>query len=230
MQRRKPRGSFNDIDESAVVKAAAWAWFEHCSGSDGKSIMPEFDLTRTCHAPYKPSRYKLEAMKNIANISGKESVTASSNPLLDTYEIESISRKLDQLIEFSGDRGKLHKGFLVGDVLGIKNMKEGGRGSDSDLEYRDKRSLPLKLHVPEDVRQQECVPLVDGNTNGRKKKNKNVRGGFWHRHAAICGRSEDVVNTQAFVVRHRRPEKGVYVRTGGPVVKARGELSAKEAL
>ncbi|KAM0957564.1 hypothetical protein ACFX2F_025894 [Malus domestica] len=208
MQRRKPRGSFNDIDESAVVKAAVWAWFEHVSVSDGESIMPEFDLRRACHAAYKPSRYKLEAMENIANISSKESVTASNKSLLDTYEIESISRKLDQLIEFSGDRSKLHKGFLVGHVLGIKNMKEGGRGSDSDLEYRDKRSLPLKLQVPEEVRQQECVPLMDGNTNGRKKRNQNVRGGFWHRHVAICGRSEDVVNTQAFVVRHRRPEKG----------------------
>ncbi|KAB2612333.1 hypothetical protein D8674_034649 [Pyrus ussuriensis x Pyrus communis] len=223
MQRRKPRGSFNDIDESAVVKAAAWAWFERGSCSDSKSIVPEFDLRRTCHAPYKPSRYKLEAMENIANISSKEdtefvklespSVTTSSNSLLDTYEIESISRKLDQLIEFSGDRDKVHKGFLVGDVLGTKNTKEGGRGLYSDLEYRDKSSFPVKLQVPEDVRQQESVPLMDGNANRRKKK-KNVRGGFWHRHAAICGNSEDVLNTQAFVVSRRRPEKGVYVRTG----------------
>ncbi|TQD94430.1 hypothetical protein C1H46_019981 [Malus baccata] len=198
MQRREPRGSFNDIDELAVVKAAAWAWFERGSCSDSKSTVPEFDLRRTCHAPYKPSRYKLEAMENIANISSKEgtefvklespSVTTSSNSLLDTYEIESISRKLDQLIEFSGDRDKVHKGFLVGDVL-------------------------VKLQVHEDVRQQESLPLMDGNANRRKKK-KNVRGGFWHRHAAICGNSEDVLNTQAFVVSRRRPEKGVYVRTG----------------
>ncbi|PQQ09569.1 uncharacterized protein Pyn_06811 [Prunus yedoensis var. nudiflora] len=58
---------------------------------------------------------------------------------------------------------------------------------------------------------------MDGKTNGRKNKNKNKNfTGFWHRHAAICGRSDDVLNTKPFVVSRRRlPEKGVYV----PVVK-----------
>ncbi|VVA32865.1 PREDICTED: MTR_3g065210 [Prunus dulcis] len=220
MERRKSRRSCND--KLALVKAAAWAWFQHGSGTDGKPVMPEFDVRRTCHAPYKPSRYKLEAML-ISNINkqgmefeGLKSPSVvesiSDHSLLDTYEIESISRKLDQLIESNGE-GKLSKGFLAGDVLGRNKAKPGGRGSNSDLECGDKCSLPLKLQAPnlvEDNRRQgRSESLMDGKTNGRKNKNKNFTG-FWHRHAAICGRSDDVLNTKAFVVSRRRPgEKGV---------------------
>ncbi|PQM42429.1 uncharacterized protein Pyn_31634 [Prunus yedoensis var. nudiflora] len=227
MERRKSKGSCND--ELALVKAAAWAWFQHGSGTDVKPVMPEFDVRRTCHAPYKPSRYKLEAMI-ISNINkqgmefeGLKSPSVvesnSDHSLLDTYEIECISRKLDQLIESSGDKGELSKGFLAGDVLGRNKAKPGGRGSNPDLECGDKCSLPLKLQAPnlvEDNRRQgRSESLMDGKTNGRKNKNKNFTG-FWHRHAAICGRSDDVLNTKPFVVsRHRPREKGVYA----PVVK-----------
>ncbi|GAY43702.1 hypothetical protein CUMW_076500 [Citrus unshiu] len=59
MAKKKPRSS---TDELAVVKAAAWAWYQRGSGSEGKP-MGDFDVARTRRVVYKPSRYKLEAMR-----------------------------------------------------------------------------------------------------------------------------------------------------------------------
>ncbi|KAL2317263.1 hypothetical protein Fmac_031139 [Flemingia macrophylla] len=72
-------------DESAFVKAAAWAWHEH--NTMGKTIT-EFDATITRHAP-RPSRYKLEAMTNMSPTRPKKM------PLLDEYEVQTISRLLE---------------------------------------------------------------------------------------------------------------------------------------
>ncbi|XP_010271359.1 PREDICTED: uncharacterized protein LOC104607415 [Nelumbo nucifera] len=104
MERRKPRGS---TDELAVVKAAAWAWYQHGSGSEGKP-MPEFDLARI-RRPAIPSRYKLEALR-MADYSTEGSTSPAptvspsytdSNSLLDPYEIQRISQQLDYFIETS---------------------------------------------------------------------------------------------------------------------------------
>lgn len=110
MERKKTRGS---IDEFAIIKAAAWAWFQRGSGSEGKPIR-EFDFTNL-HTPPKPSRYKLEAME--ISSCENESLLASDNSgdsssLLDTYEIERISRELDFYIESSSGR---HGGVVSGD-------------------------------------------------------------------------------------------------------------------
>lgn len=105
MQRGKSRES---IDELAVVKAAAWAWYQHGSGSEGKPIR-EFDITRSWSAP-RPSRYKIEAMRKIAEemeksqSSSKLSPTLSDNSLLDTYEIKRISSQLEYLIQSRNTR------------------------------------------------------------------------------------------------------------------------------
>lgn len=48
-------------DNLAVVKAAAWAWYQR---KEGKPIMREFEITRAPRTP-RPSRYKIEATKNM---------------------------------------------------------------------------------------------------------------------------------------------------------------------
>ncbi|KAJ1398159.1 hypothetical protein SESBI_31274 [Sesbania bispinosa] len=93
IERRKPQES---TDELAIVKAAAWAWYQHGSGSEGKA-MSEFNVSKTQHAT-RPSRYKLEAM-NITKEAKEGPLFHPNKSLLDTYEVQSISRHLDRLIE-----------------------------------------------------------------------------------------------------------------------------------
>ncbi|XP_023551240.1 uncharacterized protein LOC111809120 [Cucurbita pepo subsp. pepo] len=73
-------------DDLAAVKAAAWAWYQHGSGSDSKP-MREFGLTRPTTLP-KPSRYRLEAIRR-----------SQTPSLLDSYEVASISRRLSDLLD-----------------------------------------------------------------------------------------------------------------------------------
>ncbi|KAK9272102.1 hypothetical protein L1049_002471 [Liquidambar formosana] len=120
MERRKSRAS---TDEIAVVKAAAWAWYQHGSGSDGKP-MREFDITRN-RCGHKPSRYKLEAIR--ASDKGKEvpktpSPIRTHNSLLDTYEIARISQELEFLIQSSS--AKVYEKFLARDQDYQKNATE----------------------------------------------------------------------------------------------------------
>nr|DAD35776.1 TPA_asm: hypothetical protein HUJ06_006416 [Nelumbo nucifera] len=107
MEKRKPRGS---TGESAIVKAAAWAWYQHGAGSERKSVR-EYDFTRTHPRPARPSRYKLEAIR----LAGRRTMEGSAlpsptpspsqlladNSLLDPYEIQRITQQLDHLIESS---------------------------------------------------------------------------------------------------------------------------------
>ncbi|KAK8532256.1 hypothetical protein V6N13_131594 [Hibiscus sabdariffa] len=93
--------SNHDLD---LVKAAAWAWHQHGSSSPGQPVaIPESDVTRSRRDP-GPSRYKLEAMRN--NNSNTEMEMEGSvpthNSLLDPYEIESISKRLNELMGLNG--------------------------------------------------------------------------------------------------------------------------------
>ncbi|KAG6720565.1 hypothetical protein I3843_03G068900 [Carya illinoinensis] len=115
LERKKPRAT---TDELAAVKAAAWAWYQRGPGSDGR-VMAEYDLMRTRRTP-GPSLFKLEAMRLAEEEAILEGYSqASSSPiytdrsLLDAFEIESISRQLDCLIESSGS--KFHRKFMAGD-------------------------------------------------------------------------------------------------------------------
>lgn len=96
VERKKPQET---TDELAIVKAAAWAWYQHGSGSEGKA-KSEFDVTRTQRMA-RPSRYKLEAMR-MAKEAPSNSIHTNYKPLLDTYEVQCISRQLDRLIVESG--------------------------------------------------------------------------------------------------------------------------------
>lgn len=96
-------------DNLAVVKAAAWAWYQR---KEGKPIMREFEITRAPRTP-RPSRYKIEATKNMilsdnkvlaenrvsksslwyTNFHYQEDQETQYSRLLDTYEIKNISKK-----------------------------------------------------------------------------------------------------------------------------------------
>ncbi|KAK9091450.1 hypothetical protein Sjap_024627 [Stephania japonica] len=123
MEKKKAKASTTDEDhEIAVVKAAAWAWYQRRSGSDGMPIVREFDATTRLYTPRAQvmSRFKHEAMvsnmtKNCSSNSHEDydqyldkspiSFTlsptksdAASSVLLDPYEIQSIYKRLENLI------------------------------------------------------------------------------------------------------------------------------------
>ncbi|KAA3458399.1 protection of telomeres protein 1b-like isoform X1 [Gossypium australe] len=95
-------GARNPPWDLEFVKAAAWAWYQR--GSSGSPMaIPEFDVIRTRRAPGPgPSRYKLEAMRNNNKNSMGYPTTTSHNSLLDPWEVQSISKRLDHLIQLSG--------------------------------------------------------------------------------------------------------------------------------
>ncbi|EOA18963.1 hypothetical protein CARUB_v10007598mg [Capsella rubella] len=99
-------GGGGEDDDLAAVKAAAWAWYQR---HEGKPMMREFDLTTRSTRTPRPSRYKLEANKNMMIMSenrvskplhtshlcrGDQETKLSS--LLDSYEIKSISKRIDE--------------------------------------------------------------------------------------------------------------------------------------
>ncbi|XP_020237610.1 uncharacterized protein LOC109816600 [Cajanus cajan] len=90
LERKRPQET---TDELAIVKAAARAWYQHGSGSEGKA-KSEYDVTRTQRVA-RPSRYKLEAMRMAKE---KAPSIHTNKPLLDTYEVQCISRQLNRLI------------------------------------------------------------------------------------------------------------------------------------
>ncbi|ESQ47316.1 hypothetical protein EUTSA_v10027910mg [Eutrema salsugineum] len=92
-------------DELATVKAAAWAWYQR---NEGKPMIREFDLTTRATRTPRPSRYKLEANKNMNLLSENKVSKSCTNhllredqetklsSLLDSYEIKSISKRIDE--------------------------------------------------------------------------------------------------------------------------------------
>ena len=94
-----------------MVKAAAWAWYQHGASSEGKSVT-DFDIRRTRRAP-QPSRYKLEAMRKGEEAKEGSPIHTNKVSLLDKHEEQSISRYLDNLIESS--HNKVNNGCPAGD-------------------------------------------------------------------------------------------------------------------
>lgn len=172
MEKRKARGS---SDESAAVKAAAWAWYQHGSGSNGNPTR-EYDVTiRTPHTA-GPSRYKLEAALKISKERGlrehnhcQESKTVDSLSLLDAYEIRTISRHLDSLI-----------GCSSADLKDNNNIREKEVFSDDDSSTSGSSTTSSSI----------------GMMRKKKMNMKKLMRGFWLRHAAaVCStREDDVVN------------------------------------
>lgn len=88
------------VDQSALTKSAAWAWHEHGSGLNARSVR-EVDV-RSSETEPRPSRYKLELLRNL------QLDHTRTNSLFDNYEIQRISKQLDHYIESS--HAKYHGG------------------------------------------------------------------------------------------------------------------------
>lgn len=163
--KRKPKKSETlAVDESALAKSAAWAWYEHGSGSDRRSIR-EIDVWSSKTDP-KPSRYKLEALRNVQ--AADASSSSKNSLLLDSYEIERISKQLNQYIEAShakhhgGDPPKAAAAEKNKVLLKRKNIPKGfwlrhvpACGSSRNDVVEGKR-LERRQKLPE----KGCVPVV----------------------------------------------------------------------
>ncbi|MQM03659.1 hypothetical protein Taro_036443 [Colocasia esculenta] len=127
---RRRRGSSCD-DELALVKAAAWAWFQHGSANESKATR-EFDLARK-RRQHRPSRYKLEAVAAAAaavaaNVSATSDHLSWAAPsptselsLLDPYEVDRISKQLDRLVASTRRGGSGRAGH--------RRSREAGKGA-----------------------------------------------------------------------------------------------------
>ncbi|XP_047974543.1 uncharacterized protein LOC125216813 [Salvia hispanica] len=93
-KRKAQKPVWMSVDESGLAKSAAWAWYERGSGSEGREV----DLWRSKPEP-KPSRYKLEALRNLQR--DQDHMNSTTNSLLDNYEIERISMELNHYIQAS---------------------------------------------------------------------------------------------------------------------------------
>jgi hypothetical protein len=168
MEKKKPKGG-DSTGDLTLVKAAAWAWYQHGSGSEGKPMCESY-VTSTRQAP-RPSRYKLEDMRlrvkeDTMDGSGAPSPIGADNSLLDNYEVESISKHLDYLMESSSKRS-----------YGVEIF-------DRDDHLHRGKSISL---------------LDSDQTCGMKQKKNKTKfflQGWWLRHSVVCGTREDVVNIQ----------------------------------
>ncbi|KAI3909705.1 hypothetical protein MKW98_014122 [Papaver atlanticum] len=177
--------NIHDVDdELAAVKAAAWAWFQHGSGSEGngKSIQ-EFDHANyATQRPIRPSRFKIEAMRHANEISSGDESEASSSSLVsspthtdttslfDAYEIARISQHLDCLIETKLQRGPSRKGRLGNSWM---------HGCGDTLVDMNEKKLRKKLN-----------PLSW----------LSYHRSSWLSYGGICRSTDDVVETRSFVV------------------------------
>lgn len=110
-------------DELAAVKAAAWAWYQHGSGSESKP-MREFGLTRPITVP-KPSRYRLEATRSSSLLIQDNSQSPNPhNSLLDSYEIASISKRLSDLLDPT-DRNNFRVRSFESEIMDLGRQIEG---------------------------------------------------------------------------------------------------------
>ncbi|KAJ0987259.1 hypothetical protein J5N97_005615 [Dioscorea zingiberensis] len=115
--RKRIKGSSFAESELSLVKAAAWAWYQHGSGNHGNAFR-ETELRRHARSP-RPTRYKREAFRAASSDS-----ELSANLLFDPYEIERITRHLERLIVAStngrdrakgkeAETGKRENGFWM---------------------------------------------------------------------------------------------------------------------
>ncbi|KAJ6402405.1 hypothetical protein OIU84_014491 [Salix udensis] len=166
MERKKPKGG-GSADDLALAKAAAWAWYHHGSGSEGKPIC-EFDVTRSRQAP-GPSRYRVEAVRiTEEEAMGSRSETPSpvrtDNSLLDEYEVGRISKQLEYVLESSSSR---FYGFKIDH---LDHARRSVSSVNRDLTFGMKQKKKKE----------------------EQKKKKTVLQGFWLRHSVVCGTREDV--------------------------------------
>ncbi|GER47071.1 arogenate dehydratase 1 [Striga asiatica] len=161
-RRKSKEKTFIKVDQLALAKSAAWAWLQHGSESNTR-LIHEHDARRPKIEP-KPSRYKLEVLRNVQTIEHNNSKSpsiisltsnrkSSQNSLLDNYEIERISRHLEHYIESSHAK---QTDRVSNKVVGQKKKKKkstinhakgfGSCGSSSD-DVAAQRRRPEKARV-----------------------------------------------------------------------------------
>nr|XP_004490846.1 uncharacterized protein LOC101510325 [Cicer arietinum] len=125
-QSKKPniKDSINN-EELSLVKAAAWAWYQHGSGSchDHQEASSEFHVTRIHRTP-RPSRYKLE-LEAIQSM--EKEVIKEEYSLLDAYEVQSISSHLNRLLESNNNNNHNYKKIVnsMSNNIAIKSVDDG---------------------------------------------------------------------------------------------------------
>ncbi|KAL6003414.1 hypothetical protein ACLOJK_023637 [Asimina triloba] len=101
--KRNTRAAGGDADELDIIKAAAWAWYLHGSGSERK-ISREFYISRRSRA-VGPSRYKLEAMKDAGGsgeLRPEPCLNVKEIPLANSHEVDRISVQLGSVLGSTG--------------------------------------------------------------------------------------------------------------------------------
>lgn len=144
VERKKPQET---KDELAIVKAAAWAWYLHGSGSKAKA-KNEFDVKRS-QTVARPSRYKLEAMRMAKETPSIRPI----KPLLDSYEVQRISKQLDGLIKESGQNN-------IGN--GCSNADNSDRKDNGNRRMKNKQRMNKRANmVGGTALSVKCVPTVN---------------------------------------------------------------------
>ncbi|KAL3835245.1 hypothetical protein ACJIZ3_009981 [Penstemon smallii] len=100
-----------------LLKAVAQAWHGHSSSSKNTTSTSEFDAHRQ-YFKGKPTRFKLEAM-NMATKIGSSTSWDFGQSLWDSYEIVSVSKKLERGLMMDGPFSA-----LVEQEHGLKKRKE----------------------------------------------------------------------------------------------------------
>ncbi|WOH05233.1 hypothetical protein DCAR_0624647 [Daucus carota subsp. sativus] len=93
---KKKQREVKDEHELEIIKAVAQAWYGHSTSPSTSSSTSEFDAPRM-NFKSKPSRFKLEAYNN-KSLAMKHTNGGSwdfGQSLWDSYEIVSVSKKLD---------------------------------------------------------------------------------------------------------------------------------------
>lgn len=95
---KKKQREVKDEHELEIIKAVAQAWYGHSTSPNTFNSTSEFDAPRM-NFKSKPSRFKLEANNN-KSLSRKHTNSGDGSwdfgqSLWDSYEIVSVSKKLD---------------------------------------------------------------------------------------------------------------------------------------
>ncbi|KAI3668943.1 hypothetical protein L6452_40160 [Arctium lappa] len=187
-------------DQFAIMKAAAWAWYERGSWFEHKTVR-ESDYRGIRDYTPRPSRYKLEAMQKPQKET-HESQSCRNGPLVDIEHVyASIQPQNQESYALVADTEHVDKSLL--DMYEIEMISKGLDCyiESSSVEHR-RRSVDGGDHGGHHRR---TMALSEGTkSTSKSKKNK----GFWGRHRIVCGSSrDDVVETSNLLIGGRRQAK-----------------------
>ncbi|KAJ0981265.1 hypothetical protein J5N97_009520 [Dioscorea zingiberensis] len=123
MNRKKQRrtSTSSGDDELAVVKAAAWAWYQRGSGNQGKPFRESEAAAFPARFACRPSRFKLEMESELLQRSDPEP-GGSEKSLLDVYEVERITRQIERFVIATADERDRIKKRDKGTIRTTKGM------------------------------------------------------------------------------------------------------------